>query len=123
MCRKICFGIVAHCSNAFLFVVIRIVSFFVASKFLLRVMFCSPISSLASCKIGAQPPFFLLSFHFNSYSYLNGMRKNRAQKKNFLVICSLCKQGTSHRAKKKETSGNTLNMLHGEGRIHIHKLT
>lgn len=102
MCRKICFGIVAHCSNAFLW---RNSNSFILMEFLVCVMLCSPIPSRWLMLNYSQAAFFLgaLSFSLSllppsisdTFSFFfsqtqNGMRDNHVKKKlpcyTFLVI-------------------------------------
>lgn len=105
MCRKICFGIVAHCSNAFLW---RNSNSFILMEFLVRVMLCSPIPSRWLMLNYSQAAFFLgalsfslffslsllhpsLSDTFSFFSHTpNGMQNNHVKKKlpcyTFLVI-------------------------------------
>lgn len=64
MCRKICFGIVAHCSNAFLW---RNSNSFILMEFLVRVMLCSPIPSRWLMLNYSQAAFFLGTLSFSLF--------------------------------------------------------
>lgn len=111
-------NLLRHCCSlfqCFSFVVIRIVSFFFLTLcFYFVSCFCSPISSLALVKL--RSVFFSIAPNGREYGKIN------CRKKTFLFNISHV-SGT-YQMKKTHTyfTGNTLNMLQSNGRIHIHYL-
>lgn len=117
--KKMCFGIVAHCSNAFL---CRNSNSFIRFVWSFWFVSCSIHRFLVagSC----ETTFFYFSLSFSRFQ--NGMRNNRVEKKTSLLHVPEYKRYIKYteRERKKitRTFGNTLNMLHRTMNEFIHIL-